>query len=447
MFIGIYSSCCPPQPCIEKNKTLLRMAETGVSITVLVIGILIDLHAMPGSQICGYIVTIVGGVWAVGNVIIIAISTSRQTSTATKKKMPTAAENKPRLNKRHPEKIRSRNNSPPTTQVDSPKELEEEGNGGRSNRTASIQRKTSSEESDEEDEITSERAKKIVGDNFNLTLSNCKKSVDLTISYWLEKNPSCSAHGALLQEKVHADFDNLRGDCKTIQVCYDMLLGFEYAMGVKFDSPSPFPVVKMCPNDGDYDFSMALHVLTHSRLGDYFLNRPIQKPMVSQFTTQSEYEEKKKKWDIRVQLQAKVKSLVKEMRKGEIPTSEDHKALDELKESLEKLAGQLPEETSRWLLNQFGIDFKECDEDQLNRGILQEAGNKQLWPWNILIATCSYHECTVIVRQDGTRVILRDKMTAISDIPCEKKELVKYQFRDEIYFPISTITIHLAAFL
>ncbi len=312
VFVSLYSKCCSPSACIEKNKTLLRMAETGVSITVLVIGILIDLHAMPGSQICGYIVTIAGGVWSVGNVIVIAISTSRQTPTATKKKMlPT--EKELRSNKGRHQKTSPKNNSLPggSTQArtlsrpskDSLNEGDESKSSGMSeeggddedsvestsNRggAAGGSNQVASERGEDSEEVDSDEGSKGGG----LPEEKCTSKAHLAsmirkaknlfetdfAEEWLPRIPGDAANQ--IKTQVLEDFDSVLEMPKlTVQQRYDRLREMYAAVptvfGIVKNSHSSYPVLSI--KSFVSTFNMALHVLVHSQLGDYCLLRPLK---------------------------------------------------------------------------------------------------------------------------------------------------------------------------
>ncbi len=516
MFIGIYSSCCPPQQCVEKNKTLLRMAETGVSITVLVIGILIDLHAMPGSQICGYIVTIAGGVWSVGNVIVIAISTSRQTPTATKKKMlPT--EKELRSNKGRHQKTNPKNNSLPggstrTSGVSRPnKDSSTQRNasindedpvgslgGSTQARTLSGPRVDSStqgsDSSEDEDSVgsTSNRGGAAGGGNpveseeeegtttqvdspkkpeeFGLPEGECIGNLQLgerinraktlfegTFNSWVRSGyfhrgaqvgPKSEGDAKMLKQAVLRDFDCvLHMPSLTVQERYDRLremffLTDEVFFGFDLTSVTSglisrynHPIV-LIPRVAS-TFNVALQVLVHSQLGDYFLCRPLKMPtaptlvppmaeppipsvnpplggtreeeeiamkdwrraearykewrtnQAQQRDYNSLYEQFRKNykvWELRVELQTLVKSIVSQMRVGSIPSEEELKRIAKLKEEIFKtlnVAEDKRPEDSTWLMEQFGIVLKTCLQWELQDDIIVNQSNY----WNIIFAT------------------------------------------------------------
>ncbi len=507
MFVSLYSRC-DSNSCIAKNLTPLRIVETGVSITVLVVGILITLQA--GYPLGGYIVMGVGGAWVVGNVIIVAIQytagsvtipTSKQKKGSSTESEPLSTQNKTsssrvtqgqagKSNKSTVTSTRSTSvnksardsggedlaaqkarviemrddaqkmvlhvwpSTMPTDerhytsinkgldgQIENLEAIEtEEARKGRealeartdamrdylfgpltgkgtdstSNRrgTATAGGRVESEGEEEDDELSVDSQEETEQVNLNQEdpslvkalvekIQEAKTSIEKTLRGWLYKGyklpknaPVCNLLNWLqavkndqytetLTQKICADFDRIMRMPLTIQEKHDlfekMFATYQFSLGLDYGcAPCKYAFERVYSN-----FNMALQVLVHTQLGDYFLYRPLE---VQGQTTLAP------KWQI--ELQALVRSLVDKMRQGkEAPNKKELDRLQQLKKELTLVAGINAVDDSNWLLEQFGVELKKCTQKELDAHILdQEADPEEgifVCSWNMVLMLAS----------------------------------------------------------
>ncbi len=375
MFVSLYSRCCDPSARIEKNRTLHRMAEMGVSITVLVVGILIDLHGISGFPLCGFIVTGVGGMWVVGNVIVIAIQYTSCQNPISKKKRVLTRKNKLRTDRTQKRGTNSANDSSPPgdstpnrRSVSRPavrdgrkaltprnSENDEDSStglteGDNAEDEGALSTTNQGETTDECSQVESEEKDSVpqINDFMAITLDNnslglwlrikeAKIEIVNTLMNWRLRSKISAEYTEKLAKKIEADFDRIidipLGQQEKYQLVCRMVCAYQVFLGM-----GACETIEYCFVFVKSTFGMALQVLVHTKLGDYFLHRPLE---VQGQTTPTA------KWQI--ELQALMKILVDKMREKGAPTKDELKRLHFLKKALSK-DGKSDLEDSFWLL-------------------------------------------------------------------------------------------------
>ncbi len=435
MFVSICSRCSGPSPYLEKNKTALCISEMGGAITVLVIGILFNLEGVGGFQLSGCIVMGIGGAWIVGNLILFAIQSTSSPSLLKKKqkfrfqrKTEARKVTAPQKKRKKTAQARLRMRSPlQSSSVEEP--------GPKGDRDSSTGRdfaaKLQGSPNHEAVPLTRslpQRVEEYPGEMLTVHIKNVMASIEEIMTSKVK-----AEHASRVKAKLLADFDRVRHLHTTNQKKYALTVilnfGLVNALNPYFDTPSTYPIVRIAERS---NFQMALHVLVHSRLGDYFLYRQIEKDPISKEAS----------------LQNCVRALVETMRRGEVPSGQELTRLAALKEAL--IVNTNPMDAPFWLLQQFGIKLilysrKELEEGRLYQSIAY--ADEAFLPWNTLVSA-NRDRAKVIVHDgnDSYKSIEDAVVLQLEDRSAQQLSKTLVSSHGNIYVPISNMTDTLASF-